>query len=639
MQITEQIKNKLNIIDVIQEYIPLKKVGASFKALCPFHQEKTPSFIVSEEKQIWHCFGCNLGGDVFGFIKQYEGLEFPEVLRILAKKAGIQLERQNPAWQNRRTKILDILKLAAEFYHQTLLKSQIAQTARQYLKNRQLAELTIDEFKIGYAAPGWQTVSDFLKKRGYKDQEILESGLAVSKISSPNQVSLKSGLTYYDRFRERIMFPIWDIYGNIIGFGARTMSVEQKIAKYINTSDTLVYHKSEVLYAMHKAKQAIRQENLAVIVEGYMDVISSHQAGIKNVVAVSGTALTLEQLNLLKRHTNNIVLAFDFDEAGIQAALRSYELALELGLNIKIVQLFQQLQHLPASSLKERQESDIHKSINKIDPDDLIKKDPQLWQKAIKNAVDIMDYYFYVTLKDLDLNNLTDKRKAASILLKAIAKIGEPVSESHYLEKLASLIKVAEADLRLVLEKYRAKISKNSTSRQIPERPNITMRSKYSSINGISLPALEQTIKTSLYNDFLLEYLLALILKFKSQPSSFARLNLEAEPALFKDQELFALYKVLKETYNNQQELADIPQRFKNLILKLELLAGKEFSSLNVDEAQKEIERLLENLNKNILRSQIQKLTFQLKILENGGQQAEALELSRQIQELNKKIN
>ena len=441
MTIVDQIKNRLNIIDVLGEYIQLKSAGANYKALCPFHQEKTPSLMVSQEKQIWHCFGCSLGGDVFEFVKQIEGVDFPEALRILAKKVGIELKHQNPAekrwWQkqqSQKSRLYEIMELAAQFWHLTLIKSPKAERARTYLATRAISDLTQDEFKLGWSVDEWRALCDFLLKRGFTAPEIISSGLAVKKIAGSQNVN------YYDRFRGRLMFPITDANSQIVGFGGRILEEQQDTAKYVNTPQTEIYNKSQILYGLDKAKTEIRKQNLAIIVEGYFDAISSHQAGVKNVIAVSGTALTLEQIKLLKRWTKNIALAFDFDQAGIGAAVRSMEIASSLGMNIKAIKI-------PQGK----------------DPDECIRDNPQSWQTAIKDAQSFIDYYFDIVCCGLNFSKLEDKKTASSKLLAVISKIYDPIGQAHYLQKLSRLIKVREEDLRQAMNKLQNPNSKIQT--------------------------------------------------------------------------------------------------------------------------------------------------------------------------------
>lgn len=422
----DEIKSRLDLIDVIQEYIQLKPGGANFKAACPFHQEKTPSFMVSRAKQIWHCFGCGAGGDMFTFIQQIEGVEFAEALRILAKKANVTLQRQNSVKQNLKTRLQDCIREAARFFHAQLMQSPRAESVRKYLSDvRRLNKDTIKEWKLGWAPDSWDETSRYLIKKGFTEKEIKDAGMVVEKQEERSR--------RYDRFRNRLMFPILDHNGNFVGFTARTLDkAESSGAKYINTPQTMIYDKSRVIYGMDKAKQYIRQENIAVIVEGNMDVIASHQEDVRNVIASSGTALTREQIMILKRYTDTLALAFDIDAAGQTAAERGIDIAWQEGMNVKVVAFSEE-------GIK--------------DPDDLIKKDPSAWKHAIQNAQNIMDYYFARTLENIDISQVDQKRNAAKKLLPIISRLADPIEKDHYLHLLADRISVSESALRDALQK------------------------------------------------------------------------------------------------------------------------------------------------------------------------------------------
>lgn len=341
MSQSEEIKSKLDIVEVIREYIPVKAVGANFQALCPFHNEKSPSFVISPEKQIWHCFGCGRGGDVFAFVMEKEGLGFMEVLRLLAPKAGVVLQYENQQEYSERNRLLDILELAGKYYAH-ILSTPIGREAREYLIKRGLSDENITEWQLGYSQDSWSGLYDFLKARPltgkkYTDEEILSAGLTVKK-----EAQNSGGRGYYDRFRDRIMFPIWNVNNNLIAFTARVnpnKEQTEKMGKYINSPQTKIYDKSRVLFGLNKAKSAIRQEDMAIVVEGQMDAISCHNHGFKNVVASSGTALTTEQVALIKRFTNNLALLFDMDAAGQMAADRGIKEALAQEMNLKIIVL------------------------------------------------------------------------------------------------------------------------------------------------------------------------------------------------------------------------------------------------------------------------------------------------------------
>ncbi len=408
MESTEEIKSRLDIADLISEYLTLKSAGSgAFKSCCPFHQEKTPSFYVSRARQTWHCFGCNEGGDHFTFVMKMEGMEFREALELLAQKTGVLLPKFDGEKSTRKKRMQEISTLAMKAFRGWLQHLPEAEVARAYVRKRGLDALTVDLFLLGYAPDAWDTLTNTLGKEGVAVHELVEAGLAIKR---------ERGEGVYDRFRGRLMFPIADVHGNIVGFTARILEEEKKEAKYVNTPETPVYRKSSILYGLDKAKGAIRQQNAAVIVEGNMDVIGSHQFGVEYVVASSGTALTHEQLALLKRFTTNLAIAFDADAAGNAATVRGLDLARQQDFSIRIITL-------PPEAGK--------------DPDDAVRKDPQLWKDAIKNAVGIMEWSYRNAFRNRDMTNPEQKKLVARDLLPEIRRVADAVERDHWLRRLA----------------------------------------------------------------------------------------------------------------------------------------------------------------------------------------------------------
>lgn len=425
---SDEIKSKLDIVEVIREYIQLKAAGFNFRATCPFHREKTPSFMVSPEKQIWHCFGCGKGGDIFSFVMEIEGLSFVEALRLLAKKAGVALKKVDPALTSKRNRLLDIAELSAKFYHKILLDHPSAEAARQYLKKRCLSDDTIAEWQLGYSPDAWDTLSNFLKSKGFSENEIFLAGLNVKKEKA-------SG--FYDRFRGRIMFPLNDINGNMVGFTARVSpekEAAEKMGKYINTPSTMIYDKSKILFGLGKAKMAIKAEDAAILVEGQMDAITAQQNGFKNVIASSGTALTAEQVSLIKRYTNNLYLSFDMDQAGDLAAERGIAQAMRSEMQIKVIEV---------KGFK--------------DPDECIKNNPEEWRRAVTGAKPMMQYYFDKTFIKLNLKDYEGQRRAIKILLPVIAKFGSKIEQDFWVKKLSQAVDTDEGRLKEELIKIAAK--------------------------------------------------------------------------------------------------------------------------------------------------------------------------------------
>lgn len=417
----DQIKEKLDIVDVLGEYLKLSKAGRNFKARCPFHGEKDASFMVSPERQIWHCFGCGLGGDIFGFVMKMEGVEFVDALRLLARRAGIILKKQDPQIQSQKNRLHEICELSTKFFETQLIKTPAGEKALKYLKERGLKDETIKTWRLGWAHDEWRALHDFLISRGFKEAEMLQAGL----VTTSNQDSGKKEIRCYDRFRSRIIFPIFDLQGQVIAFGGRIFGDKKNedAAKYLNSPQTPLYDKSNVLYGLNQAKLEIRRQDLCVIVEGYMDLIMSHQAGVENVVASSGTALTESHLNIISRYTKNLAMAFDSDEAGGLATSRSIDLALKKDLNVKII------------LMKDK------------DPADVVKKDPNEWLETIKDAKGIMEFYFQHAFAKFNSKNLEGKKEIEKMLLPVIKSISSRTEQSDWLKELAQRLRFDEKDL------------------------------------------------------------------------------------------------------------------------------------------------------------------------------------------------
>lgn len=419
------VKDKIDIVELISSYVPLKRSGKNFKGVCPFHNEKTPSFMVSEELQRYRCFGCGKGGDVFNFIMEIEGVEFGEALRTLADKAGIKLDlkpnSQLEKEKQKAQKILDMNKLASKFYSHLLITHEYGKEALEYLKNREIKSSTIKTFQMGYAPKSWDNLSRYLLSKGYSSADIDMSGLGKLR---------KNGNSTYDIFRGRLMFPLFDHMGQIIGFSGRALSKDQE-PKYINSPETAIFHKERFLFGLNLAKTSIRQEKQAIIVEGEFDMISPYQKGYKNIVATKGTALTLGQINLLKRYTDTIVFIFDNDLAGLEASIRGIALIKNADLNIKVAIL----------------PNDIK------DPDELVVKDDNLFKEVVKKAIPLWDYYFVYANTKYDFSNVFEKKKASTFLLNMINGIDDEVIKRGYIKKFAVAFEVSEEDVKKQLEK------------------------------------------------------------------------------------------------------------------------------------------------------------------------------------------
>lgn len=431
MSISEEIKDRLNIIDIIKDYIKLEKKGANYRASCPFHQEKTPSFFVSESKQIWHCFGaCSDGGDVFKFIMKIEGIEYVDALRILAKKAGVQLklpDKKTLLKESNKEIIYNICELATFFYEKQR-ESTDGELVKKYLLNRGLKIESIKEWRVGYGVDDWQVLINFLVNNNQGLEDIEKAGLIIPK---------KTG-GYFDRFRKRIIFPIFDVNSRVIGFGGRVFDSGRnknsytEEAKYINSPLTILYNKSQVLYGLDRAKLEIRKSDFCILVEGYLDVIMLHQAGFKNAIAILGTALTPDHLQIIRRYTKNLYFCFDTDIAGESATQKSIQIALADDFNIRVVVL-------PKG----------------LDPADVIEKlSFNKFQEYLDLAKPIINYFFkLVFAKFFNGKEIEHKKKILEHLLPVIKKVASKTEESYWIQELALKLNIKESIIEEEIQK------------------------------------------------------------------------------------------------------------------------------------------------------------------------------------------
>jgi DNA primase len=454
MSVVDQVKDRLDIVEMIQSYVPLKKAGRNYKGLCPFHAEKTPSFVVFPETGTWHCFGaCGTGGDLFTFVMKQENLDFGEALRVLAQRAGVELEPRSPeaaAAEKRLDLLREINQVAATYFHHLLLNSDEAARARAYLEKRGLNRDILDRFQVGYALDQWDNLLRYLTSKGYALADLHEAGLVIER---------EDGTGFYDRFRGRILFAIRDYRGRTIGFGGRVLG--DGTPKYLNSPQTPLFDKSSALFGLDQARAGIRTTGEAIIVEGYMDVLMAHQHGINNVVAQMGTALTEAQLKLLKRYTQRFILALDSDVAGDQATLRGLDVARQV-MDRKVVPV-------PTARGLIRFEERLSADIRIVslpagrDPDEVIRESPAQWAQLIAQARPVMDYYFHALTADLDLATAKGKAEAVRALGPLIVEIGDRVQRTHYLQQLGRMVQVDE---RALWQQIR-----QETGRRPPSRP------------------------------------------------------------------------------------------------------------------------------------------------------------------------
>jgi len=450
MGAVDDIKDRVDVVEFISQYVPLKKAGRNYKALCPFHADTAPSFVVFPDGQRWYCFGaCGTGGDVFTFLMKKENVDFSEALRILAQRAGVQLAPRTEGEKKvdeRRSLLREISAAAAQYFHHLLLDSSQAQSVREYLHRRQVLEETWRSFQLGYSLPEWEALHQHLLRKGYGEEGIFEAGLSVER----------EGGGYYDRFRGRLMFPIHDAKGGVEGFGGRAL--DDSGAKYVNTPQTPIFDKGSMLYGMHLARDAVRDQGTAVIVEGYMDVLMAHQHGFKNVVASMGTALTENQVQALRQLTKSFTLAMDADAAGEQASLRGLE----------VVKKHYRVEHRQSPEIREayrhiwlKRYVDANIKVitmpEGLDPDDVIRADPEQWSRLVEGALPLMDYYFQMAAANRDLDSAEGKSGLVHQLLPLIGEMGDGIERAHYLQKLGRLVRMDEKVLAAEMTRARSR--------------------------------------------------------------------------------------------------------------------------------------------------------------------------------------
>lgn len=423
MDEVSQIREKTDIVSFISEFLTLKKMGRNFKTNCPFHNEKTPSFVISPERQIWHCFGCNKGGDVFTFLMEYENMEFPEALRVLAKKTGVELKESDykKGQSFEKEKIFEINRLTLKFYNYILTEHKAGEKALDYLlTKRKLNKGIINTFELGFAPTSPTILSDYLvRKKKYLPRDLILAGVAIDRNGK-----------LYDFFRNRIIFPLLDHRGNVTGFAGRSLN-ENDMPKYINTKETAVYHKGSMFFGLNLSKEEIKQKQDAIIVEGEFDAIALFMEGITNTVAIKGTALTEEQVNLLSRFTPKITLCLDQDAAGFEATKRSLSVIEKKGLTANIIVLE-----------------------DAKDPDEALKNNPLAFKKALKENTNIYEYLINLYVSKNSENSIEGKRKITDALLPLLSQISNEIVKEHYLKKLSNDVDTSIDSLNKELDKF-----------------------------------------------------------------------------------------------------------------------------------------------------------------------------------------
>ena len=571
----DEIKNRLDIIEVIGSYIKLHKAGANYRALCPFHSEKTPSFFVSPARQIWHCFGCLRGGDIFGFVKEIEGVEFGDALRILAQRAGVELKKQTPEyakWRSERERLYEICELTTKFFEKQLEESKVGKEAKKYLLSRGIAEESIRKWRLGYSPDVWQSLSDFLTSKNYKKEEIERAGLSIKSEKG----------SFYDRFRGRIVFPIFDLNSQVVGFSGRVFK-SPDTAKYVNTPNTLLYDKSRILYGLDKSKVSIRKKDLCILVEGNTDVIMSHQAGSENAVATSGTALTPFQLKILKRYSNNLLIGFDMDIAGETATKRGIDLAQSQGFDIKIIRL-------PEGK----------------DPAEIISKNPKAWEKALETAVSILDFYFETAFANRDPKTPEGKKAISKILLPVIKRIPNEIEKSYWVQKLAEKLEVKEEDIEEELKKV--KLEEEIYGLEPEEIINLPQRSR---------------------KDLLEERLMILILKF---PQHFNLIEKELVSCLSPQAQEFFVNFQKDPKFQSKDLSPEITGLFNYISLKAEI------EEMEEKEILPDIQFCLREIQCLNIKNKLDQISLEIKKAEEAKDSKKIEELSQEFNKLAKGI-
>jgi len=605
----DEIKNKLDIKEVIGQYVKLQKAGSSYKGLCPFHNDKTPSFFVSPSRQIWHCFGCGAGGDIFTFIMKIENVDFPTALRILAEKAGVKLRFENPQRRSEKEKLIQINESASQFFEENLWQNQ---EVLEYLQKRGLEEETIKLFHLGWALDDWRSLLNFLTKKGYQAADIIAAGLAINK-EEPTEISNRTQNrkckveNCYDRFRSRIMFPINDAVGHHCGFTGRvfkgkdplkTIRDIEQVGKYVNTPQSLIFDKSTLLYGLFQSKKYLHEAGCTLLVEGQMDFLAAWQAGIKNVAATSGTALTDSHLNLLKRYNQNLILGFDMDEAGEKAAERSISLALTKDMEVKILQL--------------PQEKDL--------ADYLLKKENQeKLKKLIKQAEPVMEFYFSRAKEQGDKNTIKGKKSIASYFLPRIKKLASALERSFWIEKIAHYLELPARILEDELNNL-----KIENSRQIDENDSLK----------IIAPSLQSRI------DILVEKILALLVRHPS----LKELALSYESYFPAPQK--KIFQIIQSTHDDNAFLKenitklDIDESLIDQINQLALRGDYETEMLEQYQVsiEDELKNGLEELKTEAIKRKLRKLGSDITEAEKNMDKGKIKDLMKEFNQLSKKL-
>jgi len=587
----QEIKAKLSIEDVVRQYVQLKKAGRSLKGLCPFHAEKSPSFVVSPDRGIAYCFGCHKGGDIFAFIQEIEGVDFVDALKLLAERTGIELQKYESTHKSvpkdEKDQLLQIHETVALFYQKQLWETEDGKKVLAYLNNRGLTNETIKNFKVGFAPDSYEMTHTMLLKEGFSKKVLVSSGLALTKETTVEQI--------YDRFRGRLMFPISDHMGRVVGFGGRALKKDQE-PKYLNSPETAIYHKSNVLYGFSYAKASIKEKKAVILVEGYMDMTVAFQSGLTNVVATSGTALTLQQLRHVQPFVNTIYLAFDMDNAGQEAAKRAFELTQEFDFMVKVITL-------PEGSK---------------DIAEFAKEHAAELPDVLASALTYGDYYYNKLIKTYGNDDIMNKRKILQEFFPFLQSLKSTIQKDEYVRRFAQDLHLNETQIYDELKHFKLPVghpARKYNGLDTPIQPNGKKLSADSLLMGflIEFPRIGQLLKVGLTEEY------------------------------FSD-ELKPIYKVFSDQYNGEgvQEvkafLAFLPHEQAEKASLLSLYILEVYGEISEEAAEQEMKVLIDKILKTANRNRRTELQTQIEVAEKEGRKDEYLQLLQELHDLNSKV-
>ncbi|MBT3512275.1 MAG: DNA primase [Candidatus Pacebacteria bacterium] len=572
MSQVQQIKEAIDIVELIGERIELKRGGRNWRGLCPFHGEKSPSFFVSEEMQRYKCFGCGETGDVYNFLEKYEGMTFNEALQSLSEKTGIALKEYKPSLDDdKRRQHLEILNLAKEYYHYLLVEHKAGQKARDYLKDRGTNKDSLKLFQIGYSLPAWDGLVKYLHhKKKYPLVALVETGLVINRKGR-----------HYDRLRDRVMFPLKNHRGQVVGFSGRSLEADVKQAKYINSPETKLYHKAELLYGYNELLQSIRKKGEVIVTEGEFDVISSTQAHVNNIVAIKGSAFTQAHAKYIKRVASKVLFALDMDSAGIEATKRSIPIAQELDLELRVIKL-----------------GDMAENVKK-DPDDVARENPKGWRDLVKNSVSVYQFLIEVAVNEHDPKTPEGKRAIVKDLAIIIDEISHEVEKDYYLKEIAQLLGVKQGvvaqDIKQIVARKSTKFKKRKTSKSGEEE---------------LAPVLTRYQKLEKYAWFLL---------LRSKSDEVKKRAAELSEIIFENKiRQLLLKKVIefKPTYSLEAFGKFLPEDFQQLVFDLYLQPkyARNIEELDLD---KEWQKTFKDMRRLSIQEQVTQITKELDQLDS----------------------